>query len=100
LEKLLRNNDDTLEKFMIRNSNVDESNLNFPHFLNRTIWTDQSFPMRTGFSARKMSQRDRKLKEKRAENERQLVELQEELAQAEQELNEVQQQVNAGIANM
>jgi hypothetical protein len=48
IEKLLLANDKTLESFMVRNLDVDQSKFNFPHFLSRTNWNIKDFPMRKG----------------------------------------------------
>jgi hypothetical protein len=65
IKDLLKRNDEALEKFIIRNSNVDESKFNFPHFLNRTIWTKTDFPMLTSFSKRNFKQKNQRQQARR-----------------------------------
>jgi hypothetical protein len=62
VEKLLIANDDTLDNIMIRNSDVDNSKFNFPHFLNRTSWFVENFPMHKGFLKRKKQRHAEKKK--------------------------------------
>jgi hypothetical protein len=50
IENLLNNNDETLEKLWIKRGDVETSRLNFPRFLNRTIWEKERFPVKTKFT--------------------------------------------------